>query len=322
MAQNLSGIVIKSTGSWYQVLPDAGGAICQCRTVGKMRLSDLPLTNPIAVGDHVEYTIETGEQTTQGNISKVLPRKNYVLRASPRNRHELHMIAANIDQALLVTTIVEPTLKPGFIDRYLLTTETHQIPVIIVFNKADIYDAEDMARFHETRKIYEDIGHQVLLTSSATQLGIDTLKTLIRDKTTLLTGQSGVGKSTLINLIEPDIDLRTGELSDHSGKGQHTTTFAEMFLLQMGGRMIDTPGIKSLSFNHLEPEHIAHNFREFFALSPQCRFGASCMHVNEPQCAVKAALEAGTVSFQRFDSYLNILAETQDQKYWERKKPF
>lgn len=318
----LKGTIIKSTGSWYQVLPDIGSNIHACRTVGKLRLSDLPLTNPIAVGDQVEYELEQGEQLNQGLIKRILPRTNYVLRQSPRKKQDLHMIAANIDQALLVTTIVEPDLKPGFIDRYLLTTEAHRIPVILVLNKADLYDEYAMQVFEEVQHIYTSIGYRVVLASSHTGQGMEELRNLLKGKTTLLTGQSGVGKSTLVNGIQPGIELLTGELSDRSGKGQHTTTFAEMFLLDFGGRIIDTPGIKSLAFNHLDPEHIAHNFREFFQLSSQCRFGASCMHENEPNCAVKQALDEGTVSGRRYDSYINLLNETREQNHWDRKKAF
>jgi ribosome biogenesis GTPase / thiamine phosphate phosphatase len=317
-----TGIVIKSTGSWYQVLPDDGSPICACRTKGKLRLSDLPLTNPIAVGDRVTYALEQGEQEFQGTISGISPRTNYVLRQSPRRKHELHMIAANIDQALLITTIIEPDLKPGFIDRYLLTTEAHRIPVIMVFNKSDLYDKYAMQVYEEVRDIYEAIGYRVLLTSNEKNEGIEELRQLLVGKTTLLTGQSGVGKSTLINSVQPGIELETGEISDYSGKGQHTTTFAEMFILDSGARIIDTPGIKALAFNHLDPEMIAHNYREFFALSPQCKFKASCMHVNEPECAVKLALNEGRVSAQRYDSYIHILTETREQNHWERKKPF
>ncbi len=314
-----TGTVTKSTGNWYQVLPDTGGGLVQCRTAGKLRQNDLPLTNPISVGDRVKYSLEN-DQTDQGNITDIEPRSNYVLRASPRKKHELHMIAANIDQALIVVTVVMPTLKPGFIDRYLLTTETHQIPVVIAFNKADLYDSAAKEVYEAMRAIYEDIGYTVLLTSSQTGQGIEQLKNLLTNKTTLVSGQSGVGKSTLINALQPNVELRTGELSNYSGKGQHTTTFAEMFLLDFGGRLIDTPGIKTLTFNHLEPEHVAHNFREFFALSQHCRFGAKCMHENEPGCAVKAALAAGKVSARRYDSYLNLLDEIRSQNHWERKK--
>jgi ribosome biogenesis GTPase / thiamine phosphate phosphatase len=320
--ENQIGTIFKSTGSWYQVLPDNSDVMCSCRLVGKLRLDDLPLTNPIAVGDKVAFHLEEGEQENQGVITGIEPRTNYVLRQSPRSKHELHMIAANIDQALIVNTIIHPGLKIGFIDRYLLTTEIHRIPVILVFNKADLYGPKERTFFEEIGDIYTAIGHTVILSSSDTKEGIDTLKAALKDKTTLLTGQSGVGKSTLINTIQPGASLRTGELSDYTGKGQHTTTFAEMFQLDFGGRLIDSPGLKSMSFNHFELEHIAHNFREFFALSPLCRFGASCMHENEPNCAVKNALETGDVSYRRYNSYLSILSETREQNHWERKKSF
>jgi ribosome biogenesis GTPase len=311
------GTVIKSTGSWYNVRLNDSGAVLQCRTVGKMRLDDVQLTNPVGVGDLVE--IEP-EGDTQGLIKKVMPRRNYVIRQSPRRKHDLHLLAANIDQAVLIVTVVEPSLKPGFIDRFIVMIERDDIPVTIIFNKSDLYDQEDMERFEEMRDLYEGIGYPCLLTSTITGQGLEELRNILKDKTTLMSGQSGVGKSTLVNAIQPQLDLRTGEISGYSGKGQHTTTFAEMFPLSFGGYLIDTPGIKVLGFNYKDKTNIAHSFREFFKLSPECRFGGACLHHNEPGCAVQAALERGEVSELRYTHYLTLLDEVEEQNYWDRKK--
>jgi ribosome biogenesis GTPase / thiamine phosphate phosphatase len=313
-----TGTVIKSTGSWYQVL-DPNGITWQCRMVGKIRLDDIKLTNPIGVGDQVLFEAENPDEHT-ANINGILPRRNYVVRQSPRRKHDLHLLAANIDQAIIIVTIVEPMLKQGFIDRFLLMTEPHDIPAIIIFNKADLYGPEDMDRYLSLKHIYENIGYTVLLSSSENGTGIDTLKALLKDKITLISGQSGVGKSTLVNHIQPQLELRTGDLSDYSGKGTHTTTFAEMFSLDFGGAIIDTPGIKMLGFNNLEQQDIAHNFREFFALSDDCKFGGSCLHRSEPGCAVRKALASETVSLLRYTNYLALLDEVADQNYWERHK--
>lgn len=313
-----SGIVIKSTGSWYNVRLNSG-EVWQCRIGGKFRLEGLKFTNPVAVGDHVMVNPEKAEET-QGVIMQILPRQNYVARQSPRKKHDVHLLASNVDQAMLVTTIVNPMLKQGFIDRFLLTTEPQDIPVIIVFNKADLYSEEDMEIYHGLRIIYESLGYQVLLVSAEANLNLDTLKALLKDKVTLVGGQSGVGKSSLVNKLEPGLDLRVHELSDYSGKGQHTTTFAEMHPLSFGGFIIDTPGIKTLAFNNLEPLDVAHNFRELFEVSDDCRFGGKCLHRNEPGCAVKEAVEEGAISELRYSNYLAILEEVEDQNYWERHK--
>ena len=312
-----TGTVIKSTGSWYSVRLDAGGAVLQCRIVGKFRLDDIPLTNPVAVGDRVEILPEGDDQ---GMINKILPRRNFVVRQSPRRKHDLHLLAANIDQAVLIVTVVHPNLKPGFIDRFLLMTEPHEIPVTIVFNKGDLYDDEAVATFFAMKNIYEKIGYHVLATSVVERKGLDAFAEILKGKTSLLSGQSGVGKSSLVNAIQPQMVLRTGEISDHSGKGQHTTTFAEMLELDFGGRIIDTPGIKMLAFNNKDAQNVAHSFREFFALSDQCRFGASCLHRNEPGCAVRQAVAEGTVSELRYTNYLGILEEVEGQNYWEQWK--
>jgi ribosome biogenesis GTPase len=278
----------------------------------------MKLTNPVAVGDQVEVALENDGET--GSIVKIMDRRNYVVRQSPRKKHDLHLLASNIDQAIVIMTIAQPKLKQGFIDRFLLMTEPYDIPSIIVFNKADIYSEADLAVFEMLKEIYEDIGYEVFLVSALEGIGIDRLRESLKDKITLIVGQSGVGKSTLINRIQPQLDLRTNELSDYSGKGQHTTTFAEMFDLDFGGAIIDTPGIKTLSFNNLEPIDIAHNFREFFQLSESCKFGGNCLHRDEPKCAVKQALETGEVSELRYFNYLTLLDEVEEQNYWERNK--
>ncbi len=311
----IKGTVIKSTGSWYQVRRSDTGATVMCRIIGKFRLNNLNLTNPVAVGDKVEFVLEAEDN---GMIKKILPRENYVARQSPRKLHDIHLLATNIDQALLFVTIIEPNLKQGFIDRFLLTTEPHDIPTLIVFNKADMYGAAELALFEDMKNIYEKIGYTVLLISATTRQGLDALKSHLTGKITMVSGQSGVGKSSAVNAIQPHMILRTGEISDYSGKGQHTTTFAEMFELDFGGFIIDTPGIKTLAFNNLEPIAAAHNFREFFEISDNCRFGSACLHRNEPNCAVKEAIAQGNISDMRYANYLNILEEIEDINYWER----
>jgi ribosome biogenesis GTPase len=315
------GVVIKSTGSWYIVRLEDGRQI-PSRIRGKFRLEGMKLTNPVAVGDEVRLQTEEENGEDTGLIKEILPRRNYVVRQSPRRKHDLHLLASNIDQAVVIMTIIHPMLKQGFIDRFLLMTEPYNIPTLILFNKADLYGAEELDIYEYLKEIYEAIGYEVLLVSATEGQGLEALKSLLKDKVTLMGGQSGVGKSTLLNSIQPQLDLRTKELSDYSGKGKHTTTFAEMYELDLGGSIIDTPGIKTLAFNNLEPLDVAHNFREFFALSEKCRFGGKCLHRNEPQCAVKAALEAGEVSELRYINYLTILEEIEEQNYWERHSQF
>ena len=306
------GIVIKSTGSWYDVR-DADGEVIPCRIIGKFRLQGLGLTNPVAVGDSVDFEIEAEEK---GIIKAIDPRSNYVVRQSPRKKHQLHLLATNIDQAILIMTIVQPNLKQGFIDRFLLMTEPHDIPVTIVFNKLDVYDEDALEIFDVLKMIYEDIGYQVMAVSALTGEGIESLSEQLKGKTTLVCGQSGVGKSSILKAIEPSLEIKVQEISDHSGKGQHTTTFAEMYAID-DAQIIDTPGIKTLSFNNLSPQDIAHNFREIFKTAQDCKFG-NCMHRDEPDCAVKTAIQEGKISVLRYENYLKILEEVEDQNYWER----
>ncbi len=316
----MRGTVIKSTGSWYSVRLDDRDEVWQCRIVGKLRLDDLPLTNPVAVGDYVEVDPEIQEGQGDGLIKKIYPRRNFVARQSPRRKHDLHLLASNIDQAVLIVTMVHPTIKIGFIDRFLLMTERFELPVTLVFNKVDLYTDEDLAGLMEVREVYEKIGYTVLATSVAERRGLEAFRDMLAGKLSLLSGQSGVGKSSLVNAVEPKLTLRTGEISNYSGKGQHTTTFAEMFDLSFGGRIIDTPGMKMLAFNDKDPQNVAHSFREFFRLSVQCRFGGSCMHCEEPGCAVRAAVQTGEVSALRYANYRGILEEIADINYWERYK--
>lgn len=322
----IEGTVIKSTGSWYRVLLDEetpeGDRELLCRVAGKFRLDDLRLTNPIAVGDRVSVEVDTLNDAETGAIRGIADRSNYVVRQSPRRKHDLHLIASNVDQAVLITTIIDPSVKLGFIDRFLLMTEPFSIPTVIVVNKADLYGEDELETYQVIHDLYTDIGYTVLLVSAESGQGIEDLRDLMRDKRNLLSGQSGVGKSTLVNAVEPGFDLRTGTLSGYTGKGQHTTTFAELFQLSFGGELIDTPGIKTLGFNYLKPQDVAHNFREIFALSQDCRFGGSCLHKDEPGCAVKQSVEAGDdrVTDLRYFSYLGVLEEIEGQNYWERRK--
>lgn len=309
------GIVVKSTGSLY-IVEAEDGLLYSCKIVGKFRLGNLKLTNPVAVGDEILFAKE--QEKGSGIIREIKPRKNYVVRQSPRKKHFLHLLASNIDQAMLITTIAHPSLKPAFIDRFLLMTEPFNIPTCIVLNKVDIYEEEDLEVMEGLKMIYEEIGYKVIIASAISGYGKEDLEAQLKGKKTLLAGQSGVGKSSLVNMIDSKMDLRTQEISDYSGKGQHTTTFAEMHNLDFSGKIIDTPGIKTLSFNYLEPLDVTHNFKEMFELSSDCKFGGNCKHRDEPQCAVKAGLETGQVSELRYYNYLSILEEVEDQNYWER----
>ncbi len=313
----MKGTIVKSTGSRYWVRDEVGKVI-MARIKGKFRMKGLKLTNPVAVGDLVEFEVEKTEEAL-GVIHKILPRENYIVRQSPHHRLHLHLLSANINQAVLFVTLKSPKLKQGFIDRFLLMTAPFDIPTYIIVNKADLYDAKDLEKFEELKQIYEAIGYHIILISALEAKNLEMLRDVLKDKITLIGGHSGVGKSTLINSIQPQLDIRTQEISDFSGKGQHTTTFAEMHPLDFGGFIIDTPGIKSLTFNHLEEEDVAHNFLEFFETSKNCKFN-NCLHINEPNCAVKDGIEIGTISNLRYENYLQILGEIRGQNYWERHK--
>lgn len=315
----MEAIVLRSTGSWYEVYNVDKKIIYSCRLAGKLKLLDQQLTNPVAVGDEVVIQLEDEKV---GTIIEVLPRKNYIARQSPKNRMQLHLIASNIDQVILITTMVNPTLKPGFIDRFLLTTEPQNIPVVLVFNKCDLYQPQQLDELELLKKGYAPLVKNILTVSANTLEGTDVLRSILHGKKSLFSGQSGVGKSSLLNVISPDLALKTSTISDFSGKGTHTTTFAEMFLFGEDGCIIDTPGIKSLSFNNLEIMDVAHNFREFFTASASCKFGSQCTHRAEPACEVKHQIELGLIPEWRYKNYLNILEEIESQNYWERNKKY
>ncbi len=309
------GIVIKSTGSWYEVRTETSEVIA-CRIKGKFRLDNQDLTNPVAVGDQVQ--IEIDEKDGTGNIKHIFPRKNYVVRQSASHKHHVQLMAANIDQAFLIVTMRHPKLKQGFIDRFLIMTEPYDIPVTILFNKSDLYQTPDWEYLEYLKIVYESIGYKVYAVSALREEGLAPIKEALYQKTTLFSGQSGVGKSSLINAIAPSLNIRVKSLSEYTGKGQHTTTFAEMYQIAENSYIIDSPGIKSLAFNHLEVMDISHNFREIFHFSKGCKF-SNCTHRNEPKCTVKQAVENGEISELRYQSYLFLIDEVENQNYWERK---
>jgi ribosome biogenesis GTPase len=296
----MRGIVIKSTGSWYRVKTVEEG-IVECRLQGKFRTKGIKSTNPVAVGDEVDLTAVDDTYA----ITKIIPRKNYLTRKSTNLSKQVQIIAANIDQVLLVTSVVQPKVPRGLIDRVLVTAEAFDIPVIIVFNKFDLCDENDIDELAGRMATYDPIGYKCVVTSVKTERGQKELKELLTGKRTLLTGQSGVGKSSLINSIEPELDLRVGSVSDFNEKGQHTTTFAEMNDLSFGGEIIDTPGVRSFGFFDFDKEHLSHYFPEMRALLSECKFH-NCVHINEPGCAVKDAVEKGEISSYRYQSYLNF----------------
>lgn len=299
-----TGLVYKSTGSWYLV-KDEGGAFRQARIKGRFKIDDITSTNPVAVGDRVELE---AEDSLEGAwvITGIHDRRNYVNRRSPSHRLRHHIVASNLDQSLLVATLREPRTSQGFIDRFLVASEAYHIPAILVFNKADIYREKDIERYAEWEDVYRSAGYRVILASSATGLGLEELREALKDKTTLMSGHSGVGKSTLINALIPDLEIRTREVSGWSGKGMHTTTFAEMHDLPFGGAVIDTPGMREFGLVDIDERELAHYFPEMRALMAGCQFN-DCRHVNEPGCAVKKSVEEGGISIDRYASYLVIL---------------
>ena len=309
----MQGLVMKSTGSWYLVKTD-DGSIIECRLKGKIRLEDRKTTNPVAVGDIVELQ---RDEDGSNQIVTILPRKNYIIRKSINLSKQAHIIASNLDQAILVATLFAPRTSLGFIDRFLVTAEAYGINAKIVFNKCDVLDEEMIELQNDIIKLYTDIGYQCYSISSFNNDDVEMIKDLLKDKTTLLSGHSGVGKTTLINAIDSKLDLRTGDISSAHLKGMHTTTFAELFPLSFGGNIIDSPGIKELGLVEMKKEEIGHYFPEIRALLNECKFN-NCIHVNEPHCAILKAVEEGCISDERYQSYLGILnGEEMDWKEWE-----
>lgn len=298
----MRGLVTKSTGSWYQVLDDEGKRY-ECRIKGIFRTQGIKTTNPIAVGDRVEFEIEHGQQSAV--ITKLEPRKNYIIRRSVNLSKQTQIIGANLDLALLVVTLASPPTSTGFIDRFLVTAEAYGIPAALVFNKLDLFSEEGLDILAEYMAIYENLGYPCYTVSALEKENIEELNEVLKDKITLISGHSGVGKSTLINAIIPGADLKTGNISDWSDKGKHTTTFAEMIDLPFGGKLIDTPGIRELGIVDIESQELSHYFPEMRNLLNQCKFH-NCRHINEPGCAVLDALENGEIEPSRYDSYLSI----------------
>lgn len=306
----MRGIVTKSTGSWYTVY-DQNGTKVDCRLKGKFRIKGIKSTNPVTVGDHVNFEFEEGKET--GVINKIHDRKNYIIRKSVKLSKKTHIIASNIDIAFLIVTIENPPTSTGFIDRFLATAEAYSIPTIILFNKIDLYTTDLLAKKEEMEMIYKSIGYTCIDVSATERVNIEKVKALMTGKTIMFSGHSGVGKSTLINAIEPSLNLKTAKLSKLHKKGLHTTTFAEMFELSFGGFIIDTPGIKGFGVVDFEPYEITDYFPEFFKLKKACKFN-NCLHINEPQCAVKEAIENNEIAFSRYKSYLQMI-EGDEESY-------
>ena len=308
----MKGLVYKSTGSWYSV-KDEAGKFYNARIKGVLKIEGLTSTNPISVGDVV--TMEK-EQETDDNamITAIDDRKNYIARSSPHNKRQHHIVASNMDQTMLFATLKDPKTSQGFIDRFLVSSEAYHIPAVIVFNKADVYGKKEMEKFEEVKEIYEACGYTVMLSSLAKNTGVAEIKELLKDKITLLSGHSGVGKSTFINAIFPKLYLKTQKVSDWSGKGLHTTTFAEMFDLPFGGKIIDTPGLRELGVVDIAKNELAHYFPEMRRLMSECQFN-NCVHINEPGCAIKEAVNSNEISADRYVSYLSILDTMSDKHY-------
>lgn len=308
----MTGLVYKSTGSWY-IVRDEQGQLWNARMKGVLKLDEITSTNPVAVGDRVSFEIESAASAT-AVIDEILPRHNYINRQSPRHKHQHHIVAANLDQTLLVATLKEPKTSQGFIDRFLVAAAMYHVTPLIVFNKADLYRQKEMDRYMALRSMYEAIGYRVLLVSAATGQGMDELLATLTGKTTLLSGHSGVGKSSLLNSWFPGMNRKTQDVSGWSGKGQHTTTFAEMFDLLQGGKIIDTPGMREFGLVDISKQELSHYFSEMKPLLQDCQFN-NCLHYNEPGCAVKQAVQEGRIHEDRFISYLSILDSIEDKQY-------
>ncbi len=303
------GLVIKSTGSWYTV-KTSDGVIHNCRIKGKFRMQGIRTTNPISVGDRVDFE----EKEDANVIVKILDRKNYIIRKASNLSKHSQIIAANVDQAFLIVTVNYPLTTTTFIDRFLAAAEAYRIPVNLIFNKIDRYRPNDMDRLAELKGIYESIGYKCYEISAKEGTHLDIIREALKGNINLLSGHSGVGKSTLINAIQPGLDLKTGEISEAHSQGKHTTTFSEMFELDFDGYIIDTPGIRGFGTIDMKKEEMSHFFPEIFRTSEHCQFN-NCSHLHEPKCAVKGAVEVGDISMSRYESYLGMIMEDEDNKY-------
>jgi ribosome biogenesis GTPase len=311
----MKGIITKSTGASYVVMCDDG--ICyECRLKGNFKIKEISSTNPIAVGDKVQFELP-GDKSV-GLITEIGGRRNYIVRKATKLSKRQHIIACNIDQAVIIVTLAFPRTSTGFIDRFLITTEEYHIPAFVIFNKIDLYPEDYISYLKELKNLYEGLGYGCLITSATEKIGLDDFSSLLKDKTSLLLGHSGVGKSALVNAIQPGLNLKLGGISLYHLKGKHTTTFAEMHKLSFGGFVIDTPGIKELGMIHVKPEEIAGYFPEMRALLPKCKF-YNCTHIHEPDCAVLAALEKGEISHSRYHNYLGMLNDEgiEKSREWE-----
>jgi ribosome biogenesis GTPase len=308
----MQGVVYKSTGSWYLV-KDQDGKFWNARMKGIFKLDDITSTNPIAVGDIVDFVTENeGENSVM--INKIHDRKNYINRQSPKIKSQHHIVAANVDQSIMIATLKEPRTSQGFIDRFLVACEMYHVPASVVFNKSDIYKQKELDKYAELEDMYQIIGYHVYLVSIKEGIGIEELKEKLKGKTTLVSGHSGVGKSSFINAVFPEKNIRTQIISGWSGKGQHTTTFAEMHDLPFGGRLIDTPGMKEFGLVGIEKQELSGYFPEMRKRINQCQFN-NCLHINEPGCAIKEAVRNGEIHEERYISYYNILESLGEEKW-------
>lgn len=308
----MKGTVYKSTGSWYTVKSQQG-EFYQCRIKGKFRIGGIKSTNPVAVGDHVIFDVETKGDETIGVIHTIETRDNYIIRKSVNLSKQTHIIATNIDVAFLLITLNNPTTFTAFIDRFLVTAEAYHVKAVLLFNKIDLYNEEELLEIKYLAALYRKIGYECIGISAKTGKNIHKVKDLMQDKVTLFSGHSGTGKSTLVNAIEPGLNLKTAEISEQHQQGQHTTTFAEMHDLSFGGQIIDTPGIRGFGVVEIDKEELGNYFPEFFERKQDCKFN-NCLHINEPNCAIKEALENSEIAWSRYKSYLQIL-EGEDDGY-------
>ena len=308
----MTGLVYKSTGSWYTVKSEQGDFM-ECRIKGKFRMKGIKSTNPIAVGDIVDYELDENSDAVTGTIHNIHDRKNYIVRKSVNLSKQTHIIASNIDVVFLLITINNPPTTTSFIDRFLVTAEAYGIEAILVFNKIDTFDDAMTDEQFYLQYIYSEIGYKFLKVSALEKKGLDELKGMMIGKVSMFSGHSGVGKSTLVNALEPNLSLKTKNISEQSKQGQHTTTFAEMYDLSFDAKIIDTPGIKGFGIVDMEPSEVSGYFPEFFKLQDECKFN-NCLHKEEPNCAVKKALEENKIAWSRYNSYLKIL-EGDDENY-------